>query len=167
MPSGGRVDRHPEIRRHRFDHKRLNGPYSEVFGEEEPPALISNPGLPYTEEEALLAEASCYAVRGPRAGRKFCYAPVSYEEMDRQRIRALRRCIEAERPDWVEIVRMATLMDNEIYTIIHLSGVPPYLAVAILENTKNGRNCGMHRAMLLAMTAARSPMPSTSSEKGR
>ena len=130
------MDRHPEIHRHRFDHERLDGLYSEVFGEEEPPALILNPGLPHTEEEALLAEARCYAVRGPKAGRKFCYAPVSYEEMDRERIRALRRCIEAERPDWVEVVRMATLMDNEIYTIIHLSGVPPYPAVAILENMK-------------------------------
>ncbi len=29
---------------------------------------------------------------------------------------------------------MAILMDNEVYTIVHLSGVPPYPAVAILEN---------------------------------
>lgn len=167
MPSGGRVDRHPEIHRHWFDHKRLSGLYSEVFGKEEPPALILNPGLPYTEEEALLAEARCYTVRGPRAGRKFCYAPVSYEEIYRERIRALRRCIEAERPDWVEIVPIATLMDNGIYTIIRLSVVPPYPAVAILENTQERGNCRMHRPMLLAMTAARFPMLSTSSENGR
>jgi hypothetical protein len=32
---------------------------------------------------------------------------------------------------------MATLMDNEVYTIVHLSGVPPYPAVAILENMRD------------------------------
>ncbi len=31
---------------------------------------------------------------------------------------------------------MATLMDNELYTIVHLSGVPLYPAVAILGNMK-------------------------------
>ena len=134
MPSGGRVDRHPEIHRHRFDHERLGGLYSEVFGEEEPPALILDTGLPRSEEEALLAEARCYATRGPRAGRKFCYAPLAYEEMDRERIRALRRCIEAERPDWGRLP----------------AGAP-----------------GRARQGVLAMTAARSPMPSTWSEKRR
>lgn len=130
------MDRYPEIHRHRFGHERPSGLYSEVFGEEDPPALILDTGLPYAEEEALLAGASFYAKRGPRAGRKFCYAPIAYEEMDRERVRALRRCTEAERPDWVELVRMATLMDNEVYTIIHLSGVLPYPAVATLENMK-------------------------------
>ncbi len=47
---------------------------------------------------------------------------------------ALKRCIEEIRPDWVEQVRMVTLMDNEMHTIVHLSGVPPYPAVVILEN---------------------------------
>ncbi len=56
--------------------------------------------------------------------------------MDRERIRALRRCIEEVRPDWVDQVRIAILMDNEVYTLVHLSGVPPYPAVAILENMK-------------------------------
>lgn len=123
----------------------------------------------------------------PRAGRKFCYALIAYEEMDRERIRALRRCIEAERPDWAELVRMATLMEDEVYTIIHLSSIPPYPAVSILENMKERGSCRMYRATLLAlafvvlsvgifgraqwgvlvMTAVRSPMPGTSSERRR
>ena len=28
------------------------------------------------------------------------------------------------------------LMDSDLYTVVHLSGVPPYQAVAILENMK-------------------------------
>ncbi len=91
------------------------------------------------DQEVLIAEAECYQIRGPRAQQKFCYAPRAYEEMDRERVRALRRCIEEIRPDWVEQVRMATLMDNEMYTLVHPSGVPPYPAVAILENMKERR----------------------------
>ncbi len=127
------MERDPEVHRYNFCHERLKGLYSEAF-DEEPPALIVDAGIPYTEEQALLAEAECYKSRSPRGGRKFCYAPISYEDMDRERIRALRRCIEAERPDWVEQVRMATLVDNDVYAIVHFSGVPPYPAVAILEN---------------------------------
>lgn len=127
------MGREPEVHRFDFRRERLTGLYSEVF-EEEPPALIVGANAPQAEEEALLAEAECYRIKPPRDGRKFCYVPISYEGMDRERIRALRRCIERERPDWVEQVRMATLMDSEVYTIVHLSGVPPYPAVAILEN---------------------------------
>jgi hypothetical protein len=65
---------------------------------------------------------------------KFCYSPESYHDLDRERVRALKRSIEQQRPDWVELVRFACLMDNEVHTIVHLSGVPPYPAVAILEN---------------------------------
>jgi hypothetical protein len=124
----------PEIHPHNFSDPLLNGLYSERVGGT--PGLAVDANLPYEELEALAAEAECYRRRSPRSGRKFCYAPISYEDMDRERIRALRRCIEHERPDWVEQVRMATLMDNEVYTIVHFSGVPPYPAVAILENMK-------------------------------
>jgi len=72
--------------------------------------------------------------RAPRDRLKFCYSPESYQDMDRKRVRALRRRIESQRPDWVELVRFACLMDNEVHTIVHLSGVPPYPAVVISEN---------------------------------
>jgi hypothetical protein len=85
----------------------------------------------------LEVEGKCYQIRGPRSRRKFCYEPRSLEEMDRERIRALRRCIEKERPDWVEQVRLALRIDdNDTYKIISYSGVPPYPAVAIFENMK-------------------------------
>jgi len=118
-----------------YSNDNLNGLYTE-FLEEDYAGLIVERSLPDEVREALEAEAECYQIKGPRARRKFCYAPRSYEDMDRERIRALKRCIEQIRPDWVEQVRMATLMDNEVYTIVHLSGVPPYPAVAILENMK-------------------------------
>jgi hypothetical protein len=123
----------PEIHPHEFSDPLLNGLYSELVGGGVP-GLALDRGLSHEEQDALVAEARCYGAKSPRGGRKFCYAPISYEDMDRERIRALRRCIERERPDWVEWVRMATLVDNDVYTIVHFSGVPPYPAVAILEN---------------------------------
>lgn len=90
----------------------LPGAYTE-FVEHAPPSLLVSQDLSYEEQDALIAEAECYQVRGPRARRKFCYSPRTYEKMDRERVRALRRCIEEIRPDWVEQIRMAVLMDNE------------------------------------------------------
>lgn len=129
------TERPIEVEEHSYSNPELNGLYDELFDEEKP-LLVVDRDLPPEEREALEAEADCYRIKGPREGLKFCYAPRTYESMNRERIRALRRCIEEVRPDWVEQVRMATLMDNEVYTIVHLSGVPPYPAVAILENMK-------------------------------
>lgn len=121
------------IGEHDYTNPDLEGLYDELLNPDEP-CLVVSKRLSYAEREALEEEAACYRFKPPRDRLKFCYAPWSYESMDRERVRALRRCIERSRPDWAEQVRMATLMDNEIYTIVHLSGVPPYPAVAILEN---------------------------------
>ncbi len=131
---GRRMTNEPiRIGKHSYTNPELNGVYDELLDKDRP-YLVVDRGLPHVEREALEAEAECYRRRGPQDKLKFCYTARSYERMDRERVRALRRCIEAERPDWVEQVRMATLMDNELYTIVHFSGVPPYPAVAILEN---------------------------------
>lgn len=127
------TERPIRVGEHSYTNPELYGLYDELLDEENP-YLIVDRGLSRADREALEAEAECYRRRGPRDKLKFCYAARSYENMDRERVRALRRCIEAERPDWVEQVRIATLMDNELYTIVHFSGVPPYPAVAILEN---------------------------------
>lgn len=114
----------------------LPGAYTE-FVVDAPPGLLLSCDLSYEEQAALEVEAKCYQVRGPRALRKFCYAPRSLEEMDRERIRALRRCIEEEKPDWVDQIRFALrIEENDTYKIIAYSGVPPYPAVAIIENLK-------------------------------
>src|SRR4051812_31775499 len=90
----------------------LPGGYTE-FVANAPPGLLLSCELSYEEQEALEVEARCYRIRGPRARRKFCYTPRSLEEMDRERIKA-----------------------NDTYKIIAYSGVPPYPAVAILQNMK-------------------------------
>jgi hypothetical protein len=122
-----------EVAVHSYTNPELEGLYDELL-DPDVPCVVIDDGLSHENREALEEEAECYRVKAPRDRLKFCYSPRSYENMDRERIRALRRCIEDRRPDWVERVRMATLMDNEVYTIVHLSGVPPYPAVAILEN---------------------------------
>ncbi len=122
-----------EVERHSYTNPDLEGLYDGLLDEERP-LLVLDESLSREDEEALEAEARCYRIRGPRHGLKFCYSPRDYHGMDRERVRALRRCIETTRPDWAEQVRLATLMDNDVYTIVHLSGVPPYPAVAILEN---------------------------------
>lgn len=122
-----------EAEEHDFTNDNLNGIYTEVIGE---PTLIRDTSLSQEDAEALEAEAECYRVKGPRERRKFCYEPRSLEEMDRERIGALRRCIEEERPDWVERIKWACEIDNDVYRIVSYSGVPPYPAVAILENMK-------------------------------
>lgn len=127
---------------HDYTNPELDGIYDELLDEENP-YLVVDRSLPYADREALEAEAECYRRRGPRDKLKFCYAACSYERMDRERVRALRRCIEQQRPDWVEQIRMATLMDNELYTIVHFSGVPPYPAVAILENLSERGEIGL------------------------
>jgi hypothetical protein len=113
----------------------LPGAYTE-FVESAPPNLILDQDLPYDEQDALEAEGRCYTVKGPRAKRKFCYPPSKVEDMDPERIRALRRCIEDLRPDWVGLVKWACQIDNVAHKIISYSGVPPYPAYAILLNLK-------------------------------
>lgn len=121
---------------HDYTNPDLDGLYDELLDGDHP-YLVVDRGLPYAHREALEAEAKCYQRRGPRDRLKFCYAPRSYETMDRERIRALRRCIEDLRSDWVSLVRMAILMDNDLAKIVDFSGVPPYPAVAILENMRD------------------------------
>jgi hypothetical protein len=133
---GRRMTERPiEVAVHSYSNPELHRLYDELFDEE--PCLIIDREVASEGREALEVEARCYGIGEPRGRLKFCYAPRSYEARDWERIRALRRCVEDVHPEWVEQVRMATLMDNEIYTIVHLSGVPPYPAVAILENMRD------------------------------
>lgn len=111
----------------------LPGAYTE-FVEDAPPSLLMSPGLSHEDQDALEAESRCYAVRGPRDRRKCMYEPPSIDAMDPERVRALRRCIEYERPEWVEWVKWACRIDNVDHRIISYSGVPPYPAYAILLN---------------------------------
>lgn len=128
------MDERLEIQRRDLSLDDLHGVYTE---HPRPAGLAVKRGLSMEEEEALEVEAKSLMETGLAyrwGGREFFFAPGSYEQMSRRRLRNLRKTVERERPDWVEQVRMATLMDNEMYTIVHLSGVPPYPAVAILEN---------------------------------
>lgn len=111
----------------------LPGAYTE-FVEGAPPNLLLSQELSYEDQDALEAEGHCFTVRGPRDKRKCLYHPRSLEEMDQERLRALRRKIEALRPDWVERVKWACQIDNVVHKIISYSGVPPYPAYAILLN---------------------------------
>ena len=116
-----------------FRNLELDAIYTE-FGKIRP-GLAIDPHLSFEHQSALAAEGKSYAeYRAPRGGRKACYAPRSLEEMDQERIKALMRTVEAERPDWLEQVRLATHIDNDTYRIISYSGVPPYATVAILRN---------------------------------
>lgn len=111
----------------------LPGAYTE-FVEDAPPSVLLARGLPYEDQDALEAEGHCYATKGPKDRRKCLYHPRSLEEMDQERLRALRRNIESLRPDWVERVKWACKIDNMVHKIISYSGVPPYPAYAILLN---------------------------------
>ena len=105
-----------------------------------PARLALDYGLSHEEQDALEIEAEGLLETGRAArggGREWFFRPQDYESMSRRRINNLRKTVERKRPDWVEQVRMATLMDNDLYTIVHLSGVPPYPAVAILENMRD------------------------------
>lgn len=114
----------------------LPGAYTE-FVEGAPPSVLVDKDLPHEEQEALEVEGRCYQLRGPRAKRKYCYEPPSLEAMDHERLRAYRRCVEEERPDWVKRVRWACQIDNVAHRIISYSGVPPYPAYAILLNLRD------------------------------
>jgi hypothetical protein len=122
-----------EIGEHSYTNPELHGLYDELLDAERPYLIVGN-DLSYLDREALTAEAECYRIRAPRDRMKFCYSPSTLQDMDRERIRALRRRIEDLRPDWVECVRLATKVSNDVYEIVGYSGVPPYPAVAILEN---------------------------------
>ncbi len=111
----------------------LPGAYTE-FVEDAPPSVLLACGLSYEDRDALEAEGRCYAAKGPKGRRKCLYHPRSLEEMDQERIGALRRQIEALRPEWVEWVKWACEIDNTVHKIISYSGVPPYPAYAILLN---------------------------------
>lgn len=111
----------------------LPGAYTE-FVEGAPPSLLMTCGLSYEEEEAMEAEGRCYGIQGPRDRRKCLYTPSSIQDMDQERVRALRRKIESLRPDWVQQVKWASEIDNVDHRIISYSGVPPYPAYAILLN---------------------------------
>ncbi len=111
----------------------LPGAYTE-FVENAPPNVLLSRGLSYEDQDALEVEGHCYAPKGPKGRRKCLYHPHSLEEMDQERIQALRRCVEALRPDWVERVKWACEIDNTVHKIISYSGVPPYPAYAILLN---------------------------------
>lgn len=111
----------------------LPGAYTEFVSNAHPSMLVDR-DLSQEDRDALEAEGRCYVFRGPRDRRKFCYAPRSFEDMDFERVRALRRKIERLRPDWVEQVKWACQVDNVAHKIISYSGVPPYPAYAILLN---------------------------------
>lgn len=113
----------------------LPGAYTE-FVEDMPASVLMTRGLSYEDQDAMQAEGRCYAIKGPRERRKYFYDPPSIEAMDPERVRALRRCIEREHPEWVERVKWACQIDNVDHKIISYSGVPPYPAYAILLNLK-------------------------------
>lgn len=121
-----------EIEERRFRVPDLDGLYTE---HPRPAGLAHKPELSREEIEALLIEAESYLdVVPPREGRMFLFTPESYETMSRRRIEALKRTIEAKKPEWVARVKDAARASNYIYTVVSISGVPPYPAVAIIEN---------------------------------
>jgi len=134
--TGGPVEDRLRIERRDIPVEDLDGLYTERTS---PTRLALCTELSREEEESLEVEAEGLVETGRAArwgGREWFFKPRAYENMSRRRLYNLRKIVEQKRPDWVEQVRMATLMDNEVYTIVHLSGVPPYPAVAILENMK-------------------------------
>lgn len=129
---------HLEVDEYDFANDRLGGLYTE-YPRTLPPGLVLDRDLAHEEREAIEMEAECYACRrSPRGGRMYFHEPESLETMNRQRIMACRKVVEADRPDWVERIRFALRIgDNDTYKIIAYSGVPPYPAVAILENLRD------------------------------
>jgi hypothetical protein len=123
-----------EIDEFEFRNERLEGFYTE---HPKPAGLAVRPMLAVDDVEALRVEAEGYLRRPPRTGDKFCYEPDSLEDMNRERIMACRRTVEQERPDWVEAIKDAARIANDTIFIIAYSCVPPYPAVAILENLRD------------------------------
>lgn len=121
-----------EVEERRFRVPELDGLYTE---HPEPAALAHKPDLSREEIDALLIEAESYLdVTPPKEGRMFLFTPESYETMSRRRIEALKRTIEVKKPEWVLRIKEAARASNYVYTMVSISGVPPYPAVAIVEN---------------------------------
>jgi hypothetical protein len=126
-----RMADHLEIDEFEF---REDGPYALHTEFPDPGGLAVRPGLRREEREALIVEGEGFLIRGPRSGRKFCFDQKSVFDMDFERIQACRRTVELDKPEWVQRVKDAALLDNTMEKIIRHSEVPPYPAMAILLN---------------------------------
>lgn len=90
-------------------------------------------GLPEISREALELEGrACYR-KPPPTGRKVFYGASCLEEIDPNRVRRLKKIVEAEKPGWVERVRREAGIYDEEIDIIFWSEVPPEPALAILQ----------------------------------
>jgi hypothetical protein len=123
-----------EVERRNIAVPNLDGLYTEL---PKPAGLAVRDDITPEDLEALRLEAEGILETGVASrwgGRLFCFTPTSYESMSRRRIDALKKTIEDKKPEWAEDIRQAARASNDMYVIVALSGVPPYPAVAILEN---------------------------------
>lgn len=120
-----------EIETRRFRTPNLDGL---VSMRTDPTALAKRYGLSYEEQDALELEAANYAKYGCHRSRVYCFTARDLASMDPLRIKAYRRHVEDEYPEWLEQVKLATLIENRAEDIVNKSGVPPYPAIAILYN---------------------------------
>lgn len=120
-----------EVEKRRFDLPDLEGLYTE---HPKPAGLAYSHDLSNEQFDALVFEANCYFEESClQDGRMFCFSPRSYENMDRRRISALKRCVMNKRQDWVQNILYAARASSNIYVLVSLSEVQPYPAVAIVE----------------------------------
>lgn len=132
MPGEKTMSGRLEVEKRRFRVPELEALYTE---HPRPAGFAYKPELSQEEVEALLVEAESYLdVAPPKEGRMFLFTAESYETMSRRRIEALKATIEVKKPEWVERIKDAARASNYVYTMVSLSGVPPYPAVAIIEN---------------------------------
>lgn len=123
---------HLEVEERRFRVTNLAGLYTE---HPTPAGLAHKPELSPEEVEALIIEAESYLdVSPPEGGRMFLFTPQSYETMSRRRIETLKKTIEVRKPEWADRIKDAARATSNIYLMVSYSGVPPYPAVAIIEN---------------------------------
>ena len=117
-----------EIGEHNRANPKLRDLDDELFDEEHP---YRSSQSPRTQREALEAEVKCYGSRGRHHKLKFCYVARSYDNMYRERVRELHRSRETgpgrAGPDGNPRRRRRRHHRP-------LVGVPPYPAMAILEN---------------------------------
>ena len=99
-------------------------------------AMAIQPDLRNSTKQARELEAHGYYRRPPRSGRKFCFAPRHAHDFDDVAIGALRSVVDDLQPSWVEEVKDATRMSNDVRWIAAWCELSPNVVVAIIENLK-------------------------------
>ena len=96
-------------------------------------SMAIQPGLSADARRAREIEAHGYEARPPRAERRFCTWPDSWEAVDALSVRAQKRFVEKMEPEWVERVRREWEGRYDEASVVFWSGLTPETVRAVLE----------------------------------